>query len=182
MKMNNAVVFRAFSFGQKKLAKYSYLAIDAWPARSPLIRGVHIIERIGLAMAGGAGGLYVAIGLMRTGNELLGTELMVLLMMLYGAIGFYFGIDLPGSLAQRVGPTRPEKWSFGTDAAVIASAAGTFLAASAAFLSVGVIVLDGTMRGEFSVFVACSWAIGTSFQIAAGAIGRSKVIVEDGSE
>jgi hypothetical protein len=81
--------------------------------------------------------------------------------MLYGAIGFYFGIDLPGSLAKRVGPTRPERWSFRADAVVIASAAGTFLAASAAFLSLGVIVLDGTMRGEFSVFVACSWAIGT---------------------
>ena len=55
-----------------------------------------------------------------------------------------------------------------TEEGVIASAAGTFPAAIPAFLSLGVIVLDGTMRGEFSVFLARCWAIGSSLQIAAG--------------
>jgi len=103
-------------------------------------------------------------------------------MMLCGAFGFYLGIDLPSRLAQTVKFTRPEEWTFGTDAAAMASAAGTFFAAIAVFLSVGIIVLDNTVRDGFSVLVACCWAIGTSFQIAAGAIGRSEVIVEDGSE
>lgn len=103
-------------------------------------------------------------------------------MMFYGAFGFFVGIDLPSRLAQTVKSTRPGEWSFGTDAAAMASAAGTFFAAIAVFLSVGIIVLDHTMRDGFSVLVGCCWAIGTSFQIAAGAIGRSKVIVEDGSE
>ena len=171
----NAVFLSVVSFGQKNLAKYSYVAIITWLARSALIKAVHIIERIGLAMVGGAGGLYVAIGLMRTGNELLGNELMVLLIVLYGAIGFYFGIDLPSTLAQRVSPTLPQKWSLRTDAVMIASAAGTF-PAIAAFLSLGVIVLDETVGDEFRVLVACCWAIGSSFQIAAGAVARSNSI------
>ena len=63
---------------------------------------------------------------------------------------------------------RREKMELQADAVVIASAAGTFPAAIPAFLSLGVIVLDGTMRGEFSVFLARCWAIGSSLQIAAG--------------
>jgi hypothetical protein len=176
MKKSIAVVFSALSFGEKKLVKYAYVALG----RSVIIKVAHILERIGLAMVGGAGGLYVAVGLMRMENEL--NEWMVLLMMLYGAFGFYVGIDLPSRLAQTVKFTRPGEWSFGTDAAVIASAAGTFMAAIAVFLSVGIIALDESVRDGFRVLVGCCWAIGTSFQIAAGAIGRSKVIVEDGSE
>ena len=122
----------------------------------------------------------MAIGLMRMETELFRNGWMVLLMMLYGAFGFYLGIDLPSRLAQTVQVRRPGEWSFDTDAAAMASAAGTFFAAIAVFLSVGIIVFDHAMRDGFSVLVACCWAIGTSFQIAAGAIGRSKIIVEDG--
>ena len=182
MNMSIAVVFSALSFGEKKLAKYAQVATTTWLGRSVLIKLAHILERIGLAMVGGAGGLYVAVGLMRMENELFRNEWMVLLMMLYGAFGFYVGIDLPSRLARTVKFTRPEEWTFGTDAAAMASAAGTFFAAIAVFLSVGIIVLDHTVRDGFSVLVGFCWAIGTMFQIAAGAIGRSKVIVEDGSE
>jgi phage-related protein len=181
VKMSIAVVFSALSLGEKKLAKYAHVATTTWLGRSVLVKLAHILERIGLAMVGGAGGLYVAVGLMRTESELFRNEWMVLLMMLYGAFGFYVGIDLPSRFAQTAKFTRPGEWSFGTDAAPMASAAGTFLAAIAVFLSVGIIVLDHTMRDGFSVLVGCCWAIGTSFQIAAGAIGR-KVIVEDRSE
>ena len=180
--MSIAVVVSALSFGEKKLAKCARVATTSCLGRSALIKAAHFLERIGLAMVGGAGGLYVAVGLMRMENELFRNEWMVLLMMLYGAFGFYVGIDLPSRLARTVKFTRPEEWTFGTDAAAMASAAGTFFAAIAVFLSVGIIVLDHTVRDGFSVLVACCWAIGTSFQIAAGAIGRRKVIVEDGSE
>ena len=182
MKKSIAVVFSALSFGEKKLAKCARVATTSCLGRSALIKAAHFLERIGLAMVGGAGGLYVAVGLMRMESDLFRNEWMVLLMMLYGAFGFYVGIDLPNRLTQTVKFTRPEEWSFGTDAAAMASAAGTFLAAIAVFLSVGIIVLDHTMRDGFSGLVGFCWAIGTSFQIAAGAIGRSKVIVEDGSE
>lgn len=173
MKMSIAGVFSALSLGEKQLAKYGHVATTTWLGRSVLIKVAHILERIGLAMVGGAGGLYVAVGLMRMETDLFRNEWMVLLMMLYGAFGFYVGVDLPRRLAQTVEFTRPGEWSFGTDAAAIASAAGTFSAAIAVFLSVGIIVFDETVRDGVRVLVGCCWAIGTSFQIAAGAIGRS---------
>lgn len=173
MKMSIAVVFSALSLGEKTLAKHAYVTLTTWLGRSVLIKVAHIFERTGLAMVGGAGGLYVAIELMRMETELFRNEWMVLLMILYGAFGFYVGIDLPNRLAQTVKFARSGEWSFGTDAAALASAAGTFFAALAVFLSVGIIVLDETARDGFRVLVGCGWAIGTSFQIAAGAIGRS---------
>ncbi|MGX1007095.1 hypothetical protein AB7M69_001452 [Bradyrhizobium japonicum] len=178
--MSMAVFLSALSFGEKKLAKYADVATTTWLGRSVLIKLAHILERIGLAMVGAAGGLYVAVGMMRMENDLFRNEWIVLSMMLYGAFGFYVGIDLPGRLAQTVKSTRSGEWSFGTDAAAITSGAGTFFAATGVFLSVGIIVFDHIMRDGFSVLVGCCWAIGTSLQIAAGAIIRSKVIVEDG--
>lgn len=179
MRMSIAVVVSALSFGERKLAKYARVATTTWLGPSVLIVA-HILERIGLAMVGAAGGLYVAVGMMRMENGFFRNEWIVLLMMLYGGFGFYVGIDLPSRLAQTVKSTRPGEWSFGTDAAAIASGAGTFFAATAVFLSVGIIVFDHIMRDGFSVMVACCWVLGTSVQIAAGAIGRSKVMVEDG--
>ncbi|MDA9544270.1 hypothetical protein ACM43_06820 [Bradyrhizobium sp. CCBAU 45321] len=166
------------SAGEKKLAKYARASTTTWLGRSVLIKVAHVLERSGLAMVGGAGGLYVALGLMRMESDLFRNEEIALLMMLYGAFGFYLGIDLPSRLVQTVQVRRPGEWSFETDAAAMASAAGTFFAAIGVFLSVGIIVFDHTMRNEFSVLVGCSWAIGTLFQIAAGAISRSKVISE----
>ncbi|WLA83146.1 hypothetical protein [Bradyrhizobium elkanii] len=182
MKMSIAVVLSALSLGEKKLARHGHVAATTWLGRSVLIKVAHILERIGLAMVGGAGGLYVAVGLMRMESEFFRSEWMVLLMMLYGALGFYLGIDLPSRLAQTVKFTRPGEWSFDADAAAMASATGTFFASIAVFLFVGIIVLDHTVRDGFSVLVGCCWAIGTMLQIAAGGIGRSNVIVEDGSE
>jgi hypothetical protein len=71
---------------------------------------------------------------------------IVLLMMLYGAFSFYVGIDLPGRPAQRSTRRLPEEWNPGTDAAEIFSAAGTFLAGIAAFLSVSIVALDEPVR------------------------------------
>lgn len=124
-------------------------------------------------MVGGAGGLYVALGLMRMQTELFQNAWIVLLIVLYGAFGFYVGIDLPSRAAHTVGFQRSEEWSFGADATALASAAGTFFAALAFFLSVGMIVLDETVGDGFRALVGCCWAVGTSLQIAAGAIGRS---------
>jgi hypothetical protein len=173
VKMSIAVLWRALSFGEKKLATYAPIASTTWLGRPVLIKVAHTFERTGRAIVGGAGGLYVAVGLMRMETELFRNEWMVLLMILYGAFGFYVGIDLPNRLAQTVKFARPGEWSFGTDAAALASAAGTFFAAIAVFLSVGIIVLDETVRDGVRVLVGSCWAIGTSFQIAAGAIGRS---------
>ena len=176
MNMTNAVL------STLSLATNTYAAATIWAAPSPLIKLAHRLERIGLATAGGSCGLFVAGALMRRGNELFGSGWIVLLMMLYGAFSFYVGIDLPGRPARRLTLRLPEEWNLGTDAPEIFSAAGTFVAAIAAFLSVGIIVLDQTVPDGLIVLVGCCWAIGSSLQIAAGAIARSHGIVEHGGE
>jgi hypothetical protein len=175
MKMTNAVL------GTFSLAKNTYVAATVWVAPSALIKSAHLLERIGLAVIGGSCGLFVAEGLMRRGTESSISGWIVLLMMLYGAFSFYVGIDLPGRPTQRSTPRLPEEWN-PTDAAEIFSAAGTFLAGIAAFLSVSIVALDEPVRDGLTVLVGCCWAIGSSLQIASGAIARSCGMVEDRSE
>jgi hypothetical protein len=92
-------VLDTLSLGQKRLAKYIYVAATIWPARSALVKWGHLIERIGLALFGGSCGLYVAALMGRT-NVLFGSDWITLLMMLYGAFGSYVGIDLPSRPAK----------------------------------------------------------------------------------
>jgi hypothetical protein len=106
----------------------------------------------------------------------------VLLMMLYGAFSFYVGIDLPGHSAQRSTPRLPEERNPGTDAAEVFSAAGTFLAGIAAFLSVSIVAVDEPVRDGLTALVGCCWAIGSSLQLASGTIARNYGRAEDGSE
>lgn len=54
----------------------------------------HVFERIGLAMAGAACGLFVG-AYVGAAIPQLTTQGFLLLMMLLGAIGFYLGIDTP---------------------------------------------------------------------------------------
>jgi hypothetical protein len=123
-------------------AKNTYVAATLWVAPPALTKSAHLLERIGLAAIGGSCGLFVAEGLMRRGTELSVSGWIVLLMMLYGAFSFYVGIDLPGRPAQKSTPRLPEESNPGTDAVEIFSAAGTFLAGIAAFLSVCIVALD----------------------------------------
>jgi hypothetical protein len=164
MKMTSAVL------GTLSLAKNTYVAATIWVAPSALIKSAHLLERLGLATVGGSCGLFVAEGLMRRGTELSVSGWIVLLMMLYGAFSFYVGIDLPARPAQRSTPRLPET---STDAAQIFSAAGTFLAGTAAFLSVSIVALDEPVRDGLTVLVGCCWAIGSSLQVASGVIARN---------
>src|SRR5258708_30819122 len=68
---------------------------DPWDTRSAISKWAHIIERIGLALAGGSCGLFVAAHVARADVDLLGSAFAILAMMLYGAAGFYLGVDLP---------------------------------------------------------------------------------------
>ena len=52
------------------------------------------------------------------------------------------------------------------------SAAGTFLPAVAAVVSVSSIVMDETARVSTAILVGTGWAIGATMQIAAGIIAR----------
>ena len=95
--------------------------------------------------------------------------------MIYGGIGFYLGIDLPHAPPDHR-MHLPLREGLGTraDAVELLSAAGTFLAAIAAVVSVTSIVLDETAHAGTAALIWLGWAIGATMQIAAGIIARRK--------
>jgi len=135
--------------------------------RTRVRRFAHVLERLGLAMAGAASGLFVAA---HVGSSIgaLTSQAFIVVMMLAGAFGFYLGIDTP---PQPIGdPGRAPK----VDAADLLSALGTFLAAATAFASVIVIVLREDLHVAGTVLIMAGWVTGVTMQIVAGAIARSK--------
>ena len=136
--------------------------------RSRVRRFAHVLERLGLAMAGAASGLFVAI---HVGSSVaaLTSQAFLLIMMVGGAVGFYLGIDTPPQPFHA-----PDDRSSGAkvDSAEFLSAVGTFLAALAAFVSVGVIVLRAEPDFFWTVAIMLAWVVGVIMQITAGAIAR----------
>jgi hypothetical protein len=134
-----------------------------------------VLERIGLALTGGSCGLFVAAHVGRADIELLGSAAAVLAMMVYGAAGFYLGIDLPHAPAGHE-MHLPLRHGLGSkaDTVELLSAAGTFLAAVAAVFSVSIIVLDEIAHPASAFLIGLAWAIGATLQIAAGIIARNK--------
>jgi hypothetical protein len=131
----------------------------------------HMLERIGLAMAGAACGLFVSA---HVGSSIsfLTTQGFLLFMMIAGAAGFYLGIDTPALPLHANGePVRP---AAGIDAAEFLSAVGTFLATLTAFFSVGIIVLRAEPDITWTVLIGIGWTAGIAMQIVAGAIARGR--------
>src|SRR5438309_4920398 len=89
----------------------------------------HVLERLGLAMAGAASGLFVA-ALVGTSHSALTNQAFLLLMMIGGAVGFYPGIDTQQSPLS-VSTRRPAErtWVGKIQTPALLSAVGTFLAA-----------------------------------------------------
>jgi hypothetical protein len=148
---------------------------DAWHTRSTISRWAHVLERTGLALTGAACGLFVAAHVARADIDLIGSTVAVLAMMLYGAAGFYLGIDLPP-----VPPDHrmhlPLRHGLGSswDTVELLSAAGTLLAAVAAVVSVSGIILDETARPSTALLISFGWAAGATMQIVAGMISRMR--------
>ena len=132
----------------------------------------HVLERLGLAMAGAASGLFVGV-LVGSSVTALTSQGFLLLMMMGGAVGFYLGIDTP-SLAFH--PTSGRPSNGGTvetiDSAELLSAIGTFLATFSAFASVIVIVLRHDPHIAWTSMIMAGWVVGVAMQIIAGAIAR----------
>jgi archaellum biogenesis protein FlaJ (TadC family) len=132
--------------------------------RTRVRKVAHVFERIGLAMAGAASGLFVGVHV-GSSIALLTSQGFLLVMMISGTIGFYLGIDTP-----------PQSFEHGhsrkVDAPEFLSAAGTFLAALAAFVSVGVIVLRDNTHIFWTTVIMLAWIAGVTMQIVAGAIAR----------
>src|ERR1700738_1929231 len=116
--------------------------------RSRPTKVAHVLERVGLSLAGASGGLFVAAHSVKTGVEALTSPGAIFAMMIFGAVGFYLGIDLPpeASAGDQTNASDTNASHHGfvarTDWAEFLSAAGTFLAALAAFVAVFSIVAD----------------------------------------
>ena len=129
-------------------------------------KAAHLFERIGLAMAGAACGLFVAA---HVGSSIshLTSQGFLLVMMIVGAIAFYLGIDTPQlPLHDKDDPK--------IDAAEFLSALGTFLATLTAFFAVGIIILREEPRIAWTWLIFAGWALGISMQIVAGAKARMR--------
>jgi hypothetical protein len=120
---------------------------DPWNTRSTISRSAHVLERMGLALTGAACALFVAAHVGRADIDLIGSAVAVLAIMLYGAAGFYLGIDLPPVPRDHY-MHLPLRHGLGSswDTVELLSAAGTFLAAVAAVVSVSSIILDEIAR------------------------------------
>lgn len=147
----------------------------SWKTRSAVSRTAHVFERTGLALTGASCALFVAAYVGRSEAALIASTTTVLTMVIYGAVGFYLGIDLPHTPPDhRMHLPLRSNWDTQADAVELLSAAGTFLAAVSAIVSVSNIILD-EVAGASAVLIWLTWAAGATMQIAAGAIARRKV-------
>ena len=140
---------------------------------SRTIEFAHVIERMGLSMLGALCGLFVSALLVKASVQAIDSLEAVVATMLYGAIGFYLGIDfpLPPSRASeatglKVG-IRPKENPLKLIAAI-----GTLLAAMAAMVSVCLIILDSDPYGLCIMVIGGSWLLGVTMQLAAGSMAR----------
>ena len=133
-------------------------------------KAAHVFERLGLAMAGAACGLFVSA---HVGSSIgaLTSQAFLLAMMMSGAVGFYLGIDTP-QLAFHPDNGGRGGSSARIDAAELLTAIGTFCAALTAFVSVLVIILREEPHIVWTVLILIGWVLGISMQIVAGAIAR----------
>ena len=140
------------------------------PVRPLSSRLAHVLERSGLAMLGASGGLFVAARLAKTDVELLTFPIIALLLMVYGGLGAYLGIDLPPQDASRCdddGANVRSRWIERL------SSGGTFLGAFAAFVSIYSIVVDEGAQNAWTLSIGLAWLLGVSMQIVAGVVARS---------
>jgi hypothetical protein len=136
--------------------------------RTRVRRFAHLLERIGLAMAGAACGLFVAA---HVGSSIsaLTSQGFLLVMMVVGAIAFYLGIDTPPLPFHDELEAEPK-----VDSAEFLGAFGTFLATLAAFFAVGIIILRQEPHIVWTYLMMAGWTVGVAMQIIAGAIARAR--------
>jgi len=133
--------------------------------RFSIRKTAHVFERVGLAVAGAACGLFVGADVGSAIPQLT-TQGFLLLMMLLGGIGFYLGIDTP--------QLPFDDAHSHIDAAEFLSAAGTLFATVIAFVSVAVIVLRLEPHIGWTWFTLFAWIAGVTMQIVAGAKARMR--------
>jgi hypothetical protein len=128
-------------------------------------RAAQLLERTGLAMTGAMIGTFVAAQLARTSVALFQTFGFIVLTVLSGMIGFYLRVNvprLPGTIRGRQSNVVRAGWL---------SAAGTFLSALAALVSVYALVFDEPLQRFWEFVIGSWWGIGVILQTSAGLIG-----------
>lgn len=128
-------------------------------------KAAHVFERVGLAMAGAACGLFVG-AYVGSATPALTTQGFLLLMMVLGFVGFYLGIDTP-----QMPFDAPHSQ---IDAAEFMSSAGTLCATLTALASVAIIVLRLEPHIAWSWLALFGWIAGVAMQIVAGAKARMR--------
>jgi hypothetical protein len=136
-------------------------------------RFAHVLERIGLAMAGASSGLFVG-SYVGSSIAALTSQGFLMVMMIGGAVGFYLGIDTPALAFHEASGELSKSGSRRIDTAEFLSAVGTFLATLAAFVSVGVIVLREDPHRFWTIIIMLGWVVGVMMQITAGTIARTR--------
>ena len=127
-------------------------------------KAAHVFERIGLAMAGAACGLFVSAHV-GSSIDIFTSQTFLFLMMVAGAIAFYIGIDTPQLSFH--GEEDPK-----VDGAELLTSLGTFCATLTAFASVAIIILREDPHIVWTWLIFAGWSIGVLMQIAAGATAR----------
>lgn len=129
----------------------------------------HILERVGLAMAGATSGLLVGT---EVGSSIaaLTSQAFLIIMMIVGAVGFYLGIDTPQLAFHPSNEGADQK----IDTAEFLTAVGTFLATLATFISIGAIVFRENPHVSWNILILAGWVVGLVMQIVAGAIARTR--------
>ena len=125
----------------------------------------HVFERVGLAMAGAACGLFVG-AYVGSAISALTTQGFLMVMMLLGFVGFYLGIDTP--------QLPFDEAHSAIDAADFLSAAGTLCATLTALASVAVIVLRLDPHMAWTWLALLGWIAGVAMQIVGGAKARMR--------
>jgi hypothetical protein len=141
---------------------------------SPARRAAHVLERIGLAMAGAAAGLLVGV---HVGSSIpaLTTQGFLAIVMIAGAAGYYLGIDKPPHRLHGFSTEIARGWSAGKiSASELLTSVGTFLAALAAIVSITWVAFSSEPPLSWTVSIMAAWTAGTIMQIVAGAIARRR--------
>jgi hypothetical protein len=143
------------------------------PAGHHLNGFAQVIERIGLAIMGALCGLFVAAFVAKANIEEFNSLSVLFSALLYGSIGFYFGINIPSLPPGASGlPLSDTSSGPKTSPIALASATGTFVAAFAALVSVYMIIFDETPPVIWNIGIGSGWAFGVLLQLAAGTAAR----------
>jgi uncharacterized membrane protein len=143
-------------------------------ARRPRTSGwAHVVERIGLAMTGASCGVFVAAYVFNTaGVEIVDPVTFACVMLVYGAIGFYLGIDIPPLPRTQQPDLSDAPAAEKADPTEVLSAAGTIIAATASLVSVYVLVFDAVLPRVWAIVIGFCWLFGVTMQIGAGMNAR----------